>query len=59
MTSGSDSWSNRRFKGFSTCDDIVNTFSDKFGPTGFIFCLDELSKVKQQNYAEFKNSWTR
>lgn len=47
------SGSNERFKGYYAWHDIIDTFTKKHGSTGFIFLLDELSKLKDDNESEY------
>mmetsp|Transcript_42465 Transcript_42465/g.102285 ORF Transcript_42465/g.102285 Transcript_42465/m.102285 type:complete len:730 (+) Transcript_42465:151-2340(+) len=51
VTMGGDNEYNRtRYDGFASLEDIMNHFSSREdkGKTGFIFCIDELSKLKKE-----------
>jgi len=49
-------WKKKRFEGFSSFQDIINYFSSipGKGKTGFIFCVDELSKLRHGNETEYQ-----
>ena len=47
---GNSIWSKKRFQGFSNFEDITRHFSSdsgRKGKTGFIFCIDEVSKLRK------------
>lgn len=54
MSDGADSWKNRRYRNYSHWDDVMRSFSEQYGPTGFIFCFDELSKVRDTSEEEYR-----
>lgn len=50
---GPSSWKVRRFQGFSCVEHIMDHF-DKGGNTGYIYCIDELSNLKDKNPDEYQ-----
>jgi hypothetical protein len=50
---GANSWKNRRYTGFSNLQDVMAYFS-KQGNTGFIFCIDELSKLRSKADRDYR-----
>lgn len=54
-----DSWEKQRYKDFSSLGDVMQFFTKRHGPTGFIFCLDELSKLKSVNETEYRHLMDR
>lgn len=43
-----------RYEGFSHWNDIINAFRNAHGNTGFIFILDELSKVREKDESQYR-----
>ena len=54
MRNGASSYASRRYKGFSSFDDIMDPFLRNDPQTGFIFCIDEFSELKQKDADEYR-----
>ena len=43
-----------RYEGFNDWHDIIDAFRNTYGNTGFIFILDELSKVREKDESQYR-----